>query len=246
MVEASGDPSGAGPEPLHEVRLPVLRQTWSSVSFVHWRVERSDLLALIPDDLDVAERDGSAWASLVLFCASDTTGPVPTPPLAPFAETNLRTYVQTGDGREGIWFLSLDAASTVTAAGGSLVYGVPYHLAAASVEVAPESFRYRSRREADGVGHDIEVRTGRWYTSEERTPLDEWLTGRWRAISVNAGVALEVFVEHEPWSLRHASLTSIEEDVLAAVGLRRPEQPPMVHAADEVHVRLGAPRPLRP
>jgi hypothetical protein len=164
----------------------------------------------------------------------------------PFAETNLRTYVQTEDGRAGIWFLDLEAGSTVTAAGGNLVYGVPYHLAEASVEVGPQEIRYRSRRDGADVGHDITVRAGAWYTTPERTALDEWLTGRWRAVSVNAGVALEAFVEHEPWPLRHGRPVLVEENVLASVGLRRPVGDPIVHCADEVHVRLGPPTPLRP
>ena len=238
------DPTGAGREPQHHVRLPALRQTWSAVSFVHWRVDRRQLAPLVPAGLEVAERDGSPWVSLVLFCASDTRGPVPTPALPPFAETNLRTYVRTADGREAIWFLALEAASAVTTTGGSAVYGVPYHHAEASVEVRPDSIRYVSKRTGDDVGHDIELRTGAWYTSDERRPLDEWLTGRWRAVSTNAGVLLETFVEHEPWPLRHGAVLHLAENVLASVGVA-PESPPaLVHVADEVHVRLSLPSPL--
>jgi uncharacterized protein len=242
------DPTGAGREPQHHVRLPALGQTWSAVSFVHWRVGAGQLAPLLPEGLglEVAEQDGSAWVSLVLFCASDTRpGPLPTPPLLPpFAETNLRTYVRTADGREAIWFLSLEASSAVTSAGGSAVYGVPYHLADASVEVRPDSIVYRSKRTTDDVGHDIEVRTGAWYTPDERRPLDEWLTGRWRAVSSNAGVLLETFVEHEPWPLRHGRIGSLAENVLASVGLAPTSPPALVHVADEVHVRLGLPSPL--
>ena len=240
----SPDPTGAGREPGSRVRLPVLLQTWASVAFVHWRVDRQALLPLVPDELEIAERDGSAWVSLVLFCASDTRPPLPgSPTLPPFAETNLRTYVRTEDGREGIWFLSLEAASSVTAAGGSAVYGVPYHLADATVEIAADTRRYRSRRTDGRAGHDLTVRAGPWFTSDERTDLDDWLTGRWRAFSTNAGVLLQVHVEHEAWPLRHATLVDLEEDVLASVGLTRPATAPLVHASEEVHVRLGPPTP---
>ena len=245
MIDPPDDPTGAGKEPQRHVRLPVLRQTWSAVSFVHWRFDPAALLPLIPDDVDVAERDGSAWVSLVLFCASDTTGPVPALTLPPFAETNLRTYVRTEDGREAIWFLSLEAGSQLTSLGGTVVYGAPYHLAEASVDVAADSITYRARREGGEVHHDIEIGTGAWYTSDERTPLDEWLTGRWRAVTQNAGVTLETMVEHEPWPLRRATVRRLEENVLASVGLTRPPAPDLVHAADAVHVRLGPPKPLR-
>lgn len=244
MASAPADRVGAGREPQHQVRLPALRQTWSAVSFLHWRIDDLQLRPLIPEGLVPSEQDGTAWVSLVLFCASDTRGPVPTPSLPPFAETNLRTYVQTPDGREGIWFLALEAASTTTTIGGSAVYGVPYHLATATVEVRPDTIRYRSKRRHDDVGHDVEVRAGASSTSDERRPLDEWLTGRWRAISRNAGVLLETFVEHEPWPLRHGNVEHLAENVLASVGLASPAPPAIVHVADQVHVRLGVPAPL--
>jgi uncharacterized protein YqjF (DUF2071 family) len=238
------DPTGAGRAPQRHVRLPVLRQTWSAVAFLHWRFDRTALLPLVPDAVDVAEADGSAWVSMVLFLTTGSRPPIPgAPPLPPFAETNLRTYLRTPDGREAIWFLSVEAASTLTSAGGNLVYGVPYHRADASVEVAPSSVRYRSTRVAEPVGHDIEVATRAHFTSDERTELDDWLTGRWRALSTNGGVPLETMVEHEPWTLRHASVERLEENVLASVGLTRPEAPDVVHTADDVEVRLGPPHP---
>jgi hypothetical protein len=222
-----------------------VRQTWASVAFVHWRFDATSLRPLIPHGTDVAERDGSAWVSLVLFCANDTRGPLPWgPSLPPFGETNLRTYLRLADGREAIWFLSIEASSALTSFGGRVGYGAPYHRADTTVTGAEggDGWRYRSRRPATGIGHDLTV------IPASRGPapgVDDWLTGRWRALTVNRGVLLEAMVEHEPWSLRPAVVGAIEEDLLATVGLARPPEATLAHLGDDVHVRLGPPVPAR-
>jgi uncharacterized protein len=208
-------------------------------------MDEAALVPLLPSALEVATADGSAWVSLVLFEVRDARPPLlPAPTLPPFAETNLRTYVRLPDGREAIWFFSLDARSVTTVAGGRFVYGVPYHRAIGSVDAVGPTLRHRSRRRVGGIGHDLTVRVGESLPDAERTELVDWLTGRWRAVSVHLGLLLETIVDHEPWPLRSGELTSLSEDLLAGAGLRRPSGPPLVHCADAVHARLSVPRPV--
>lgn len=239
------DTTGAGREPGLPVRVPALRQRWEQVAFLHWRVDAADLRPLVHDRHRVEEVDGSAWASLVLFCASRTRAGFPSPHLPPFAETNLRTYVTDEHGRRAIWFLDLEATSAVVAAGGRLGTGVPYHRAQGAVTVTPEEIRYVLARRRGGPGHDIRVAPGDLLDEGERTPRDDWLTGRWRAFSRRAGLDLEVHVRHPPWPLRRGEVTHLEEDLFAACGIAHRASPDVVHVAGAVDVALSPPFPLR-
>ncbi|MFG2470164.1 DUF2071 domain-containing protein [Streptomyces canus] len=54
-----------------------------------------------------------AWVGVTPLVMADVRRagvPATAPGLPAFAETNLRTYVRRGDGGDGIWFLSVEAA----------------------------------------------------------------------------------------------------------------------------------------
>ena len=59
----------------------------------------------------------------------------PAPPwFARFPETNVRTYVVGPDGREGLWFFSLDAARLEPVLVARATYALPYRWSAMTVE----------------------------------------------------------------------------------------------------------------
>ena len=79
------------------------------------------------------------------------------PPVAPappwftsFPETNVRTYVVGPDGREGLWFFSLDAARLEPVLVARSTYALPYMWSAMRVERDGAAVRYRSRRRWPG------------------------------------------------------------------------------------------------
>ena len=239
------DATGAGVAPRRRVRFAAVHQRWASVAFVHWRYETSDLRQLAPRGTEIAERNGSAWVSMVLFRAERTRGPLPFgPSLPPFGETNLRTYLRLADGREAIWFLSLEARSVATCVGGRAGYGVPYHRSTARVEAVGGGWRYAARRPRTGIGHDLTI-VPRADATRATGDLDVWLTGRWRAHTEHLGTSFEVMVEHPPWALRPAVVETLDENLLAAVGLSRPPAPSVVHVGDDVDIRLGLPGKAR-
>jgi uncharacterized protein YqjF (DUF2071 family) len=214
------------------------------MTFLHWRYDRSALRPLVPPPFELDTWEGDAWVSLTPFrMANFRLGMVPAAVGLTFPETNLRTYVVDEDGRDGLWFLSLEADSVATVVAANAIYGVPYRWAEMSVEEA-STVRYVSRRRVGTpFGHDIAVRPGQ-PSSDAATDLDHWLTGRWRAHTRIAGRPATVPVEHEPWPLWNATVLGIEESLLAAVGLPPPAEPPLVHYSPGVFdVRLGAPHP---
>lgn len=215
------------------------------MAFLHWAYEPDQLKTMLHVGLEPDVFDGRAWVSLTPFLMADfRVGMLPAVKgLSTFPETNLRTYARGPDGRDGLWFFSLEADSVPTVVAASTGYGVPYQWADMTVEEGP-TLRYRSRRRCgDGVGHDITVRPGP--QCQAPSELDHWLTGRWRAWTVVGGRLAAVPVQHEPWTLHEAEVEHLEESLLAAAGLPPPDEPPLVHWSPGVDdVRLGVPHPL--
>lgn len=212
------------------------------MTFLHWPYGPETVQKLLPRGIEVDTRDGTAWVSLTPLVMEDVCVGLlpPMPGLSTFPETNLRTYVRGPDGRDGLWFLSLEADSLATVVGASIVYGVPYRWADMTVERdanRPEEIRYLSRRRIGApAGHDVRIRTGGPCRPSE---LDGWLTGRWRAWTTVAGRIAVASVQHEPWPLWEATTLHLEESLLAAAGLPEPAGEPIVHYSPGVNVRLG-------
>jgi uncharacterized protein YqjF (DUF2071 family) len=225
------------------VRVPALRARWLRQTFVHWPFRPEAVQALLPRDLAVDEYDGAAWVSFTPFVMADVRPPgVPAsvPGLPTFAETNLRTYVRRENGRDGIWFLSIEVACPLMLAARAV--GAPYTLGDLRVATDGGTVSYTGSRRAGRVSYRLDVRPGEPVRPTER---DVWLTSRWRAYTRQLGVLLETPVEHEPWPLAGAAVDVLEETLTSAVGLRAPLDEPVVHFSPGVeHVRLGPSRPL--
>jgi uncharacterized protein YqjF (DUF2071 family) len=233
----------SGREPEEDVENPASRQRWHAMTFLHWRYDVDDLQRLLPSRLEVDTYDGVAWVSITPFLMKDfRLGPLPAVPgISTFPETNVRTYVRGPDGRDGLWFFSLEADSAPTVLGASSLYGVPYQFADMTVEEG-DLVTYRSRRrEKREIGHDIGVRPKAACAAPSE--LDYWLTGRWRAYSTIAGRLTRVPVQHQPWPLWEAELLHLEETLLAAAGLPEPTEEPLVQYSPGVDVRVGVPIP---
>jgi uncharacterized protein YqjF (DUF2071 family) len=213
-----------------------------SLTFLHWPFEPATIQARLPEGFQVDTWDGMAWVSMTPFVMTfRLAGLPPLPTMSTFPETNVRTYVRGPDGRDGLWFFSLEAQSLPLVLGASTLYGVPYRWAEMSVEHG-ETIRYRSRRRhGPPAGHDITVRPGP--RIDDPPELDNWLSGRWRAWTRIAGRFCTVPVHHPPWPLHEATVTELDESLLAANGLARPATPPQVRFSPGTEVRLGLPQP---
>src|ERR1044071_3699898 len=101
---------------------PLMRMQWRDLLFMHWAIDPGLLRPLIPrqDQLAIDTFNGAAWIGLIPFtmrCVQPwIVPPIPgvgdVPALTAFHECNVRTYV-TCRGVPGVWFFSLDAASTL-------------------------------------------------------------------------------------------------------------------------------------
>lgn len=221
---------------------------WLTAGFVHWRCATDLVQGYLPPGLTVDEYDGSAWLTIAPYVLADSRplGTVPSP-LSPTDHRglNLRTYVRGPDGRDGLWFLSLDTSHPGLAAAGRAVLGAPYHWARVRVDRADGLVAYSGHRHTGPAAWDLALGIGEPLEQDER---DIWLTGRWRAFTRRAGQLFVTPVEHEPWPLRAARIERCEQSLTEPFALPGPDEEPadvVVHFADGVHhVRSGWTRPL--
>jgi uncharacterized protein len=235
----------SGAEPEERVSTPMLVQRWVDVLFLHWRLEPSRVAASLPEGLTVDTYDGAAWLTLTPFRVEGMRPAFlpPVPVLSNFIETNVRTYVVGPDGRDGLWFFTLETDSLPTTIAARTFLGIPYRWASMDCSRCGDRVTYSSRRRLGdpSPGHRTSVATSRFPgVADDR--LAGWLTGRWRAWTRVAGRLLTVPVEHEPWPLTDATVDEHDDTLLASLGLPEPTTEPLVHAAARVTARLGWPQ----
>src|SRR5688500_15722341 len=113
----------------------IMTQTWSKLLFAHWPVPPEQIRPLLPPSVTLDTFDGQAWVGVVPFDIPNIRPrflpPIPT--MAHFLELNVRTYV-TRDGKPGVWFFSLDAASRLAVEGARLAFHLPYFNAQMSLK----------------------------------------------------------------------------------------------------------------
>lgn len=235
----------------------VMHQTWHDLLFAHWRLDPREVRALIAPGLELDLWEGRAWIGIVPF---GMRGVRPrflpgVPGHRAFPELNVRTYV-TRDGKPGVHFLSLDAASSLAVHAARALYHLPYHEARMRLDFAPGEpcpepspwVCFASAR-----AHDMATFRARYRPCGpvERAPagsLAAWLTERY--CMYTAGSAPERArrsahlwrgeVHHLPWPLQPAE-AAIEANSMAAVhGIRLPDEPPLLHFARELRVAVWA------
>jgi uncharacterized protein YqjF (DUF2071 family) len=235
--------------------LPLLRMSWETLTFVHWRVEPARVQTLLPHGLTVDEHDGWAWVSLTPFVLARLRPPgvrhrpqyARMPALARWTsspETNLRTYVRGPDGRDGLWFLSLDIGSAALAMTMRSAVGAPYRWGDLTVEPDGDKVRYSGSRTHGPESYRLCVTVG---APLEPGELDVWLTSRWRAYTRHLGRLLVTPVEHEPWPLREVTVETLHQNLTDWAGLGHLGKPDLVHYSPGVfEVGIGRPRILAP
>lgn len=225
-------------------RVPVGRQKWRDLLFLHQPVPAELLRRLVPSALSIDSFDGQAWVTLIPFAIHDSR-----PAGAPerlglsFLETNLRTYVRSPQGEPGVFFFSLEASSWLAVAGARAGYGLPYFPARMECHKEPggATIRYRTVRRLGGAGALL---AATWNVGAELGTAgpgtrDAFLVERYVLFAHRRGRIWRARVRHHPYPLRAATVTSLEETLCAQAGLpAMPPSPPAVHFSPGVDVDL--------
>ena len=226
-----------------------MHQTWSTFSALHWRYDPVIVQRLLPEGLTVDTHDGVAWVSLTPFLMADVrlVGLPPVPGLSSFPETNVRTYVRDPQGRDGLWFFTLEAASLAFTGFARATVRAPYAWARMAVEARDGTVHYSSSRRVPGpedAHASIVVEAGDALAPAELSELDDFLTGRWRGYAPTLLGLCFLPIEHEPWPLHRARLEKLDETLVTSCGLPEPGGDPIVHYSSGVHARFGPPVPV--
>jgi uncharacterized protein len=234
---------GARPTLEADTRLPVGRQLWRDLLFVHQSVPAGLLRASLPPGLELDTYAGSAWATLIPFAVFDSR-PIGAPRALGmnFLEVNLRTYVRGPDGERGIYFFSLEASSWLAVAGARLAYALPYFPAKIERHKETNSGRihYRSRRVVPRGGAGLETTWRSEGPLAQVSPgsLDHFLIERYVLFAARGGHLLRARVRHHPYPIQRAVLESLRESLSPRSGLPEVRTPAAVHFSPGVDVEI--------
>ena len=226
------------PRPLPTGRW-VLTQRWNDLLFAHWPVSPASVAPLIPEGLNLDTFHGSAWLGVVPFWMDriKMRGIPPIPFARSFPELNLRTYVRDQQtGSPGVFFLSLDASSLLAVAFGRSLYNLPYHWAEMHLDQRSErEFAFYSRRRASGKPVIFKARyrglgPTRKLAENRSGSLENFLTERYCLFARSrSGQPMRANVHHVPWPLEEAEAEIERNDLASAVGIKLPDQEPVLH-----------------
>ncbi len=221
------------------VRLPVVRQEWSTITFLHWSCEPAEIARRLPAGLRPHLFDGRAWLSVTPFemRGARPVGLPPVPGWSTFPEVNLRTYVQDAKGRDGLWFFTLDAPRRSLERTLHPLLGVPYRYRPARIVRADGVVRYWFGGTHD---HHLEVTVGE--AIKNPGELDVFLTARWTAFTQRLGRLLRFPVDHPPWPLYAATVTGSMVGAARDFGFEVSDDEPLVHHSPGVRVKFATPR----
>jgi hypothetical protein len=199
----------------------IIRQRWSDLVFLHWRIAPGLVAPLLPPgtrpDVDA---NGDTWVGLIPFVLSKTQFFPPllaVPYFGTFVECNVRLYSVDDAGRRGVVFRSLDAQRALPVLSARALFGLPYRWAAMSLERGTDRLEFRSRR-IEGSAHPATHIVARSGTTPVDTELSRFLTARWGFHEHVRGHTIWARNHHEPWSLFDAELESLDDELLAAAG----------------------------
>ncbi|MDA1273683.1 MAG: DUF2071 domain-containing protein [Verrucomicrobia bacterium] len=222
-----------------------MQMRWENLLFAHWRVPPDLLRSQIPPELDLDRFDNEAWLGIVPFRMCDTRlrGLPPIPGVSSFLELNVRTYV-TLNGKRGVWFFSLDAASRLAVRAARRFFHLPYFDASMSAKPKSSRTEYSSRRTHRGA-LGVEFRAVYWPQSESSQSLpgslEHWLTERYCFFTVDGSGRLACCeIHHLPWPLRLAGADVALNTMAEPLGIELPPIPDALHFAERLEV-LGWP-----
>jgi uncharacterized protein len=211
----------------------IMTQTWHDLLFAHWRVDPHTLRKKVPSAFELDLFDGSGWLGIVPFHMTNVAprGVPSLPWISEFPELNVRTYVQV-DGRPGIYFFSLDAASTLAVHAARAMFNLPYYAASMTVRTQAGGIAYESRRRDDVASLSAIYRpVGAGFLAVSGT-LEYFLTERYCLYNVNhRGAPYRLDIHHPPWPLQSAEAEFAHNTMAAAAGFSLADMRPLLHFA---------------
>jgi hypothetical protein len=242
------------PRPLPTGRWAVA-QRWNDLLFAHWPLPPATLGALLPEGMAIDTFQGSAWLGVVPFWMDRVKfrGFPVIPWTGRMPDLSLRTYVRDQrTGTPGVYYFSLDAGSLLAVLAARAFYNLPYHWAEMSHEQRSErEFSFYSRRLFAGHAVRFQARfrglgpTHRTAGGDSGT-LEYFLMERYCLFARDrSGHPIRANIHYVPWPLEEAEAEIERNDLVAEIGVRLPDQPPVLHYSRRLAVYIWPAQTLR-
>jgi uncharacterized protein len=231
-----------------------MRMAWEDLMFAHWPMPAAALRPLVPRALELDTFDRSAWLGIVPFRMTGVRlrGLPQVPGTSSFPELNVRTYV-TAEGKPGVWFFSLDAASRIAVRAARAWFHLPYFDARMESRRDGKEVVYTSRRTHRGAppaDFAARYRARGEVSRSESGSLEHFLTERY---CLYAGDSTDADgshlwrgeIHHQQWPLQPAEAEIMHNTLTAPLGLRLPETLPLLHFARRLDVVAWPPQSLK-
>ena len=220
--------------------MPIMRQTWGKLLFMHWKLPAETLRAHVPRRLEIDTFGGEAWIAITPFTVWGMRASfLPAiPGFSEMHELNVRTYVRH-KGTPGVYFFSLDASSALAVMGARTFFLVPYFTAEMSLRQDGKKIVYHSRRthaDSPSAEFDATWKIGDPLGASEPGSLEFFLTERYCFYTVSGESVYRCRIHHAPWQLREAELTAHKSSMIESHGMQRPRRKPLVHYSEELTV----------
>jgi len=216
-----------------------MQQTWHDLLFAHWPLPVESIRSLVPQPMTLDTYEGKCWIGVIPFRMSGIhrRGFPPLPGLSCFPELNVRTYVKH-NGKAGVYFFSLDAASLPAVWAARRFYHLPYFHASMTSQASDGSIHYYSRRHGSAAefrGHYAPSAEARL---RDKGTIEHWFTERYCLFTTFQNQIYRREIHHRSWPLQDAE-AEIEIDTMAAAAqVSLPETKPLLHFARKLEVLI--------
>ncbi len=222
----------------------IMSQVWHDLLFAHWQVPPEELRPLVPEVLPLQTFNGQCWVAVTPFHMSHVL-PRGMPSIGghpKFPELNVRTYV-TFDGKPGVYFFSLDAASLGAVLAARAWFRLPYFYSRMRVTAGEQRIEYHCERRVSPQA-EFHGNYGPVTPPQLRSPgtLEHWLTERYCLYTVVRRSIFRAEIHHLQWPLQDATAEIAVNTMAAAAGICLPQVRPLLHFARELQVYVW---PLR-
>lgn len=191
-------------------------QKWNHLLFMHLPISKDTLIKYIPKALELDTYDDSAWITIIPFKVSNMR-PRKLPPipfLQSYLELNVRTYIKH-NGRQGIYFFSLDADKLLAVLGARLAT-LPYFYANIYMKKKEDAFYFDSKRKGKSeVTFEGSYRPISEAYYPKRSSLTYWLLERYFLWSYRNNSLFRGDIHHKQWKIYDVETTIVSENMLS-------------------------------
>lgn len=213
-------------------------QEWNNAIFLHWKIDKQELIKYIPEGLELDSINNNYWISVVAFCMNNIHLRF-TPqfrPISNFNEINIRTYVKNGN-KKGVYFLSLECDNRFSTFISKKISGFPYrftHLKRDEGVFKTNKFNPDNEFQLKfEIGNEI----------QKKSEIDYWLTERYTAFNKIGNQIKYYEIHHIEWPLQSITLNEYDMNYKSYPSILN-QSPDLCHYSKGVQVLAWSKREM--